>query len=214
MQNSNRKNSHKERIFSMPQYKTDFAYQNEHQDRVPKEQKGTLNREVETSSVLIANKARELLKNLDGWQLTDDHKMIYREFILQDFMAAIDLIDRIALIAENEKHHPDIHLTQYRNLRVGLTTHDVGGLSEKDFTVALKIKDLPILFNKHNNVAVIDQQVQNKDKPIKKSRFGQKIVQTKQRQVISLVPKKKDSKTKVIQTNKSINRLVKTIKKV
>src|SRR5476649_2647847 len=116
-----------------------------------KEQKVSLNREAETPSLFTDDKARESLKNLDGWQLTEDHKMIYREFILQDFMSAIDLIDRIALIAENEKHHPDLHLTQYRNLRVGLTTHDVGGLSEKDFTVALKIKDLPILFNKHNN---------------------------------------------------------------
>ena len=129
MQKPSRKNSHKERIFSLPQNKIDFGYQKEHQGRIPKEQKGPSNREVETSSLIEANKAREALKDLDGWQLTDDHKMIYREFILQDFMAAIDLIDRIAIIAEDEKHHPDIHLTQYRNLRVALTTHDVGGLS-------------------------------------------------------------------------------------
>jgi 4a-hydroxytetrahydrobiopterin dehydratase len=102
---------------------------------------------VEAPSLLTANKARKSLKNIDGWQLTDDHKTVYREFILHDFMAAVDLIDRIAPIAEDEKHHPDIHLTQYRNLRVGLTTHDVGGLSEKDFIVARKINDLPV-FNK------------------------------------------------------------------
>jgi 4a-hydroxytetrahydrobiopterin dehydratase len=142
--------------------------QKEHQDRTPKEQKGPLDKEVKASSLLTANKARESLKDLDGWQLTDDHKMLYREFILQDFMAAIDLIDRIALIAEDEKHHPDLHLTQYRNLRVALTTHDVGGLSEKDFTVALKIKDLPILLNKHNNGVVIDRQPQSKNQPKKK----------------------------------------------
>src|SRR5476651_2600899 len=123
---------------------------------------------IEASSLLTANKARESLKNLDGWQLTEDHKMIYREFILQDFIAAIDLIDQIALIAEGEKHHPDIHLTQYRNLRVALTTHDVGGLSQKDFTVALKIKDLPILFHKHNNGVVIDQQSQDKKQSSKR----------------------------------------------
>src|ERR1700733_5615525 len=97
-----------------------------------KRKKGSLNKEVETYPLLDANKARESLKNLDGWQLTDDHKMIYREFILRDFMAAVDLIDRIALIAEDEKHHPDIHLTKYRNLRIALTTNDVGGISEKD----------------------------------------------------------------------------------
>ena len=144
------------------------------------------NSPVEAPSLLPANKARESLKDLDGWQLTDDHKMIYREFILQDFMAAVDLIDRIALIAEDEKHHPDIHLTQCRNLRVALTTHDVGGLSQKDFTVALKIKDLPILFYKHNNNGVVIDQ--HKDKPIQKP---------KQRKTISPVLKKeKNVKTR------------------
>ena len=133
-----------------------------------KEQKVSLNREVETPSLFTDDKAIESLKNIDGWQLTEDHKMIYREFILQDFMAAIDLIDRIALIAEDEKHHPDIHLTQYRNLRVALTTHDVGGLSQKDFTVALKIKDLPMLLHKHNNGVVIDQQSQSKKQSSKR----------------------------------------------
>src|SRR5271155_1822246 len=102
------------------------------------------NSHVEELSLLTANKARESLKNIDGWQLTDDHKMLYREFILQDFVSAIDKIDRIALIAEEEKHHPDIHLTQLRNLRIGLTTHEVGGLCEKDFIVDKKINDLPV----------------------------------------------------------------------
>lgn len=143
MQKPTRKNSHKERIFSLPQNRIDFGYQKEHQDRIHKEQKASLNREVEAPSLLTANKARESLENTNGWQLTDDHKMVYREFIMHDFMAAVDLIDRIAAIAEDEKHHPDIHLTQYRNLRVGLTTHDVGGLSEKDFSVARRINDLP-----------------------------------------------------------------------
>ncbi len=217
MHKPDRKNSHKERIFSLPQNKIDFGYQKEHQDRSPKEQKVSLNRGVEAPSLLTANKSRESLKNLDGWQLTDDHKMIYREFILQDFMAAIYLIDRIALIAEDEKHHPDIHLTQYRNLRVGLTTHDVGGLSQKDFTVALKIKDLPILFHKHNNGVEIDPQPQSenqiskgeseiknqalktehKEKSTQKPRYEQKLVQPKQRKIISPVLKKeKNVKTR------------------
>src|ERR1019366_349456 len=103
--------------------------------------------------------------------------MIYREFILQDFMAAIDLIDRIAIIAEDEKHHPDIHLTQYRNLRVGLTTHDVGGLSKKDFTVVLKINDEPMRIRKHDDGVTIDQRSQNKDKSMQKPRYEQKNVQ-------------------------------------
>jgi len=144
MQKPARKNSHKGRIFSLPQNKIDFGYQKEHQGRILKEQKTSVKR-FEVPILLTANKAREYLNNLHGWQFTDDHKMIYCEFILLDFLSAVDLIDRIALIAEDEKHHPDIHLTQYRNLRVGLMTHEVGGLSEKDFTVAAKINDLSII---------------------------------------------------------------------
>ena len=63
---------------------------------------------------------------------------------MKDFMSAINLIKGIAKIAENARHHPDVHLTDYRKLRVELTTHDVGGLSENDFIVAGKINDLPV----------------------------------------------------------------------
>lgn len=195
MQKPSRKNSHKERIFSLPQNKIDFVYQKEHQDKNPKEQETSLKR-IEVPPLLTTNKARASLKNLDGWQLTNDHKTIYREFIRHDFMDAIDMIDRIALIAEDEKHHPDIHLTQYRNLRVGLTTHDVGGLSEKDFIVALKINDLPISI-----------------KPMQKSRYSQKNIQPKQSKGVSLVTRKNGHKTKEIQVKRSFNRMDKPLKK-
>ena len=159
------------------------------QNRIPKEQKPII-KKIETPSLLTANKVRESLNNLQGWQSTDDHKMIYREFILQDFMGAIDLIDRIALIAEDDKHHPDIHLTQYRNLRIGLTTHDVGGLSEKDFIVAMKINDLP---------PIQPNRTDHKDRPVQKPRYEQKEGKVKQRKVISPVFKKeKNVKTNSI----------------
>ena len=93
---------------------------------------------------LTVGQARKLLKNTPGWHLIDDSKMICREFIIQDFMTAIDLINRIGEIAEDEKHHPNIHLTDFRKLRIELTTHDVGGLSQKDFIEAAKINDLPV----------------------------------------------------------------------
>jgi 4a-hydroxytetrahydrobiopterin dehydratase len=136
---------------------------------------------VEAPALLMAHQARESLKGLEGWQLTDDNKMIYREFILHNFMDAVDFIDRIAPIAEDEKHHPDIHLTQYRNLRVGLTTHEVGGLSEKDFIVALKINDVST--NKNGNAVPIKEQLKNKKQP--KPRFGQKKVQSEKRLALS-----------------------------
>jgi len=177
MQKTERKNSHKDRIFSLPQNKINFGYQKEHQGGIPKEQKESLIRESKAPTLLTANKAREFVKNIDGWQLTIDHKMIYREFIVHDFMAAIVLIDCIARIAEEEKHHPDIHLTQYRNLRVGLTSHDLGGLSEKDFNVAREINSLPIF----SKVVNVKQQLVDKKPSIKKPRYEQKDVQSPQR---------------------------------
>jgi len=187
-----RKNSHKERIFSLPQNKIDFGYQKEHQDRIPKEQQIPLNR-VEAPLLLAPNKARESVKNLDGWQLTDDHKMIYRGFILRNFMTAIDLVVRIAAVAEDEKHHPDIHLTQYRNLRVGLTSHDLGGLSEKDILVARKINELYLLINKPNHAVPLNQQL--KDKAVN--------APAKTRRAASLISKKNGNKTKTIPTKKN-----------
>ena len=102
-----------------------------------------LKKKVEAPVLLPANQAKSLLERIDGWQITDDHKMVYCEFILHDFKAAIDLIDKIAVVAQNENHHPDMHLTQCRNLRIGLTSHDLGGLSNLDLYIAQKINNLP-----------------------------------------------------------------------
>ena len=84
----------------------------------------------------------EQLNNIPGWQLHTNGKMIYRDFALKNFMAAVDMVNRIAKIAEDQNHHPDLHLTGYRKLRVELTTHDAGGLSGNDFIQAAKINDL------------------------------------------------------------------------
>jgi len=65
--------------------------------------------------------------------------MISREYVMKNFLAAVDLIGKIAQIAETEDHHPDLHLTGYNCLRVELRTHAIGGLSENDFIVAAKI---------------------------------------------------------------------------
>ena len=51
-------------------------------------------------------------------------------------------MNRIADVAESEQHHPDLHLTGYRNVRIDLMTHAIGGLSENDFIVAAKIDEI------------------------------------------------------------------------
>lgn len=90
-----------------------------------------------------ATEAKEYLANLPGWELSADGKSISRTYVMRWFMDAIELIQKIAEVAESEDHHPDIHLTGYRRLRIDLMTHAIDGLSENDFILAAKIDSLP-----------------------------------------------------------------------
>ena len=94
-------------------------------------------------SISVA-KARYLLKNLEGWKLKRNNRAIYRDYVMKDFMAAVVFIVRIAVIAQSQNHHPNIHLTRYRRLRVELTTDSIGGLSDKDFAEAAEINKVPV----------------------------------------------------------------------
>ena len=87
--------------------------------------------------------AENQLKNLSGWRLTDDGQRIRKEWVMKDFMAGIDFFDAVADVAEDEGHHPDLHLQGYRNLAIEISTHAIGGLSENDFILAAKIDELP-----------------------------------------------------------------------
>ncbi len=92
---------------------------------------------------LNAEQAQEYLKDLPQWKLNANSRTICREYVMKNFMATIRLINSIAKIAEEENHHPDLHLTGYRRLKVELSTHAIGGLSENDFIEAAKINLLP-----------------------------------------------------------------------
>jgi 4a-hydroxytetrahydrobiopterin dehydratase len=85
-----------------------------------------------------------LLLQLDSWQLSADGKAIYKKRSLKHFVEALEFINGVGDLAEEEQHHPDLHLTGYRNVRIELTTHAIGGLSENDFIVAAKIDALTV----------------------------------------------------------------------
>ena len=65
-----------------------------------------------------------------------------RQLRMSNFKAAIELLNRIADVAEAENHHPDLHLTGWRNLQIDVNTHSVKGITEGDFILAAKIEDL------------------------------------------------------------------------
>jgi 4a-hydroxytetrahydrobiopterin dehydratase len=59
-------------------------------------------------------------------------------------MAGIDFFNAVAKPAEEEGHHPDLHLEGYRKAAIEIWTHAIGGLSENDFILAAKIDRLPV----------------------------------------------------------------------
>lgn len=86
---------------------------------------------------------KRYLRDLKGWIPVNGYKAIRNEFLMKDFAAAVDLVRRIAAVAEKDNHHPDMHLTRYRHLAIELYTHAIGGLSINDFILAAKIDRLP-----------------------------------------------------------------------
>lgn len=87
--------------------------------------------------------AETLLASLPGWSLDSTARIISRKWKLKDFVSGLAFVRRIGDLAEEENHHPDLHLTGYRHVTVELTTHAIEGLSENDFILAAKIDDLP-----------------------------------------------------------------------
>ncbi|MDD5165894.1 MAG: thiol peroxidase [Candidatus Omnitrophica bacterium] len=91
-------------------------------------------------SALAKEKVDRLLALHRGWLLVEDKK-IAKEFKFKDFIEAKYFLDLISIIAEEQGHHPNLSLI-YNKLRVTLTTHAAGGLTENDFIMAKIIDEL------------------------------------------------------------------------
>jgi 4a-hydroxytetrahydrobiopterin dehydratase len=81
-----------------------------------------------------------LKKQVPLWQVVNDHH-ITREFTFPDFRKALDFVNRVGELAEEQGHHPNILLTWGR-AEVTLWTHKIDGLTESDFIMAAKIDKL------------------------------------------------------------------------
>ncbi len=77
---------------------------------------------------------------LGNWVLDGD--VIEKTYKFADFAAAIVYVNRVAELAEQANHHPDILVTQWQFVVVRLSTHSVGGLSAADFALAEQINAL------------------------------------------------------------------------
>jgi 4a-hydroxytetrahydrobiopterin dehydratase len=92
--------------------------------------------------VLSEAAVQEYLAQVPAWSLSGDAKSIQRRLRFADFQAALDFVNRVAALAEEEQHHPDIHIFGYRNVELELSTHAIGGLSDNDFVLAARIDRL------------------------------------------------------------------------
>jgi 4a-hydroxytetrahydrobiopterin dehydratase len=89
---------------------------------------------------LAAEQIRRLRPQIPAWEVVREHHL-RREFRTRDFASALDLANRIGAVAEEQGHHPDLHVAWGR-VAVEIWTHKIDGLTESDFILAAKIDRL------------------------------------------------------------------------
>ena len=92
-------------------------------------------------SKLSAAKVTEGLAALKGWKVEGDAAAIGKQFTFKDHIAALGFVVKVATVAETMDHHPEVNWV-YNRVRFTLSTHDAGGLTQRDFDLAAKIDAL------------------------------------------------------------------------
>jgi 4a-hydroxytetrahydrobiopterin dehydratase len=90
---------------------------------------------------LTESEAGALLSGTPSWALQQGATRLQRRFEFEDFVKAIEFVNRVAEIAEEQGHHPDIAI-HWNKVDLTLWTHKIGGLHENDFILAAKIDKL------------------------------------------------------------------------
>ncbi len=88
---------------------------------------------------LSEKEARELLKQLDGWELKGN--ILSKTFAFKNYYQTIAFVNAVAWMTHREDHHPDMTVG-YSKCRVEYSTHAIGGLSDNDFICAAKVDAL------------------------------------------------------------------------
>lgn len=91
---------------------------------------------------LTTDQAAAFARSTPHWTVDEGSLSIRRKLNCKTFVKAVERVNQIAEIAEQQQHHPDLYLSGYRHLEIVLTTHAIGGLSENDFILAAQIDRL------------------------------------------------------------------------
>jgi 4a-hydroxytetrahydrobiopterin dehydratase len=94
------------------------------------------------SPTLTPEAVQERMPLVSGWELVEDGKGLRFTERMKDFQTVIDFVVEVAKVAEEQQHHPDIHITSYRTLQLDFSTHSIGGLTENDFIMAARVNAL------------------------------------------------------------------------
>lgn len=97
--------------------------------------------------LLTAEQVIERMPALPRWQLSACGKVIRTKFVAQNWASAIKFFNELTVIAEAEGHHPNLHLENWREVRVELSTHAIGGLSLPDMVIAAKIDAIEVEYS-------------------------------------------------------------------
>ena len=89
--------------------------------------------------LLPDSEIQEELSSLEGWER--EGLEIRKQYELKDFIHAMGFVNSVALLAEKANHHPDIDI-RWNKVKLVLSTHSAGGLTEKDFNLAKQIDSL------------------------------------------------------------------------
>ena len=85
--------------------------------------------------------ASRLMEQLDGWQFEQGH--LAKSYHFADFAGALEFVNRIGAISDQQGHHPDVYMT-WGKVSLEIWTHKIDGLTESDFILAAKFDEVPV----------------------------------------------------------------------
>lgn len=92
-----------------------------------------------SESPLTPEQIQMEITSIPQWFADENSSTIARTFLFDDFQTAILFVNKVAGLAEKERHHPNIHVHNYNRVTISLTTHSAGGLTLLDVSLAAKI---------------------------------------------------------------------------
>lgn len=90
-------------------------------------------------SKLNQNQINTSLSKLSGWIF--ENESILKQFQFKDFIEALSFVNAVGLESEKMDHHPDILMFGWNKVKITISTHSAGGVTEKDFSLASKIEE-------------------------------------------------------------------------